>query len=90
MTIDTALLRVRDFVSRRLADGMTATAIAEAVGVDNKLVAMAVQPKWNPTARTLRKFESLLPEGWRAGAPLPPVASEAAIEAASADRGDAP
>lgn len=76
MTIDTALLRVRDFVSRRLADGMTATAIAEAAGVDNKLVAMSVQPKWNPTAGTLRKFESLLPRDWQAGDPLPPVESE--------------
>jgi transcriptional regulator with XRE-family HTH domain len=85
MTIDTALLRVRDFVSRRLAAGMTATAIAEAAGVDNKLVAMAMQPKWNPTAGTLRKFESLLPDGWQAGDPLPPPASEAATEAASAE-----
>lgn len=82
MTIDTALLRVRDFVSRRLADGMTASAIAVAAGVDNKLVAMAVQPNWNPTAGTLRKFESLLPEGWQAGDPLPPVEADQKASAA--------
>lgn len=73
MTIDTALSRVRDFVSRRLAEGITATALADAAGVDNKLVAMSLQPGWNPTAGTLRKFETLLPSGWQAGDPLPPV-----------------
>lgn len=73
MTIDTALSRVRDFVSRRLAEGITASAIAEAAGVDNKLVAMSVQPGWNPTAATLRKFETLLPANWKEGDPLPDV-----------------
>lgn len=84
MTIDSALARVRDFVSRQLAAGVTASAIAEAAGVDNKLVSMAAQMGWNPTAGTLRKFESLLPEGWSVGDPVPETAPKSSKARAAA------
>jgi len=69
--IDQALARVREFVTRSLASGVTASALAEEAGVDNKSVSLVLQPSWNPTASTLRKLEALIPEGWRPGMPVP-------------------
>jgi hypothetical protein len=39
--------------------------------VDEKSVRQAVAEGWNPTIGTLRKFETMLPRGWRAGDPIP-------------------
>lgn len=46
---------------------------------------------WAPSSNSIRRFEALIPEGWRVGddLPLPPSASETATEAASAGRGEA-
>lgn len=80
--IDHTLARVRDFVTRSLGAGTTASALAEAAAVDNKSVAQALHANWNPTANTLRKLQGLIPAEWKAGDPLP--AAESARRAARA------
>lgn len=45
-------------------------------------------PDWAPSSNSIRRFEALIPAGWRVGDDLSieTVASEAATEAASAGR----
>lgn len=66
--IDLAVARIKDWLCR---SGQTKAAIAATIGVDEKSVRQAVAEGWNPTIGTLRKFETMLPRGWRAGDPIP-------------------
>lgn len=82
-TIDRALAKVRDFVQRAVASGMTVSSIARAAGIDNKSIVQALQPNWNPTAGTLRKMEGVLPASWMPGDPLPERLGDAGAAASS-------
>lgn len=39
--------------------------IAETAGIDEKTLRLAANPKWNPTADTLRKLERAIPADWQ-------------------------
>ena len=65
--IDAVLVNVRDLVGRV----PNKTELARLADVDEKSVRLAARADWNPRASTLARFAGLLPEGWRAGDPLP-------------------
>lgn len=65
--IEVVLKNVRDLVVRV----PNKSELARLADVDEKSVRLASRPDWNPRASTLARFAELLPEGWRAGDPLP-------------------
>ncbi|WP_428673655.1 hypothetical protein [Reyranella sp.] len=67
-TIEAALARVKDWIARC---GESNYSIATAAGVDEKTVRQAHRDGWNPTAEIVGRLETVIPEDWRAGDPIP-------------------
>ena len=55
----------------RIDDFLLARLIAEEAGLDEKSIRASQADGWNPRAQTLQALEALLPDGWRAGDPIP-------------------
>ena len=66
-SVSLAVARVRAWLSAN--ERPTWRTLADAAGVDEKTLRLAVRDSWNPTANTLQKLEALIPPGWRPGDP---------------------
>jgi hypothetical protein len=77
-SLTAALSRVRAW---RETKGWALYRMATLAGVAEASVRGMDDADWNPTLKTLRRLEALIPEGWRPGDPVP---SDAAADAASA------
>jgi hypothetical protein len=77
---EATLANLRDWIAR---SGRSYAEIAAAADVDEKSVRQARQEGWNPRATTLKKLEAVMPEGWRAGDPVPETGSGAAATSAA-------
>jgi len=61
-SVSHAVARVRAWLSANGRDKRRS--LAEAAGVDEKTLRLAVSKSWNPTVNTLRKLEALIPPNW--------------------------
>lgn len=87
-TIHRTLSRIRAWIRLRRDTGCSNEALATEAGVDEKTIRLAQRDDWNPRAETVSQIEALIPEGWKAGDPLPEPVAEAATAAASAGRAE--
>ncbi|PKR57475.1 helix-turn-helix domain-containing protein [Thalassospira lohafexi] len=88
MNIETVLIRIRSY--RRL-NGLNASQLAARAGIADTTLRDMMNGKWNPTVKTLRLIEAVIPPEFMMNAndddaPSDPACSGAV--AAKADRGD--
>lgn len=83
MGIDQNLERIRAY---RRQFNLARYRFARMAGVNEAAIRHMDSPKWNPTASTIRKFESVIPPGFMNNANDDVPSSSPA--AAPADRGD--
>lgn len=51
--------------------------LARMAGVAESVTRDMDEPEWGPSSNSIRRFEALIPEGWRVGDPVPEKASAA-------------
>lgn len=86
--VEQALQNVRDFVVRSVKAGATTkAAVARAADLDEKSIRRIEAPAFNPRAKTLSNLVDMLPDGWKAGDPLPSGAGDRGASAAARGEG---
>lgn len=70
--------RIRGWAS---ANDWKPATLARMAGVAESVTRDMDEPTWGPSSSSIRRFEALIPEGWRAGDPVP---SDTAGQKASA------
>lgn len=71
--------RIRGWAS---ANEWRPATLARMAGVAESVTRDMDEPGWGPSSNSIRRFEALIPEGWRVGDPLPPVEADQKASAA--------
>lgn len=65
-----------------IANDWKPATLARMAGVAESVTRDMDEASWSPSSSSIRRFEALIPEGWRAGQPLPAVQAPAKANAA--------
>lgn len=83
--LSSVLARIRSWAD---ANDLKPATYARLAGVAEVVTRDMASEGWSPSSRSIRRLEALIPDGWKAGDPLPEPVAEAATAAASAGRAE--
>lgn len=83
--LSSVLARIRSWAG---ANDLKPATYARLAGVAEVVTRDMASESWSPSSRSIRRLEALIPDGWKAGDPLPEPVAEAATAAASVGRAE--